>query len=152
MNPSFQFAYVIREKLAALVQSLSIEQLNTVPAGLNNNIAWHLGHLVVSTELLCYHRTGVLSSKTIALADQYRNGTRPEAFIPQEEINALLARLTSSLEQIEADRATGMFNNITPYSTHTFGFELKDFDAVLACCSHHDLLHYGNVLTMRKLV
>jgi len=152
MNNTFQFSYAIREKLKTLIQSLDIEQLNKIPEGLNNNIAWHLGHIVVSTEILCYQRTGVQPGKEILWADKYRNGTRPESFISQEEINILLERLSSSLQAIEADDAQGLFASITPYATHTFGFELKDKEAVFACCSHHDLLHYGNVTTTRKLV
>ncbi len=152
MSTSFQFSYAIREKLAVIVKGLSIDQLNAIPQGLNNNIAWHLGHMVVSTELLCYHRTGAMPEKEIPLADKYRNGTRPEAFITQQEVDALLGRLLTSLKAIEEAHANGSFATITPYSTVTFGFELKDFIDVMACCSHHDLLHYGNVLTMRKLV
>lgn len=152
MNDFFQFSYAIRAKFATLVKTLSIEQLNKIPAGLNNNIAWHLGHIVVSSEILCYHRTGVQPEKEIEFADKYRNGSKPESFIEQAEIDSLIARLTTSLKEIETDNAKAIFSTITPYATHTFGLELKDIDAVFECCSHHDLLHYGNVTTMRKLV
>jgi hypothetical protein len=152
MANSFAFAVSMRERLGSLIRTLSIEQLNKIPEGLNNNIAWHLGHIVVSSEILCYHKTGTLPEKEIKLADKYRNGTKPESFIEQEEIDYLLSRLMVSLHEIEVDRANGLFPKIVPYSTHTFGFGLKDMDDVIACCSHHDLLHCGNMMTMRKLI
>lgn len=152
MSSHFQFATAIRTKIATLIKSLSIEQLNKIPDGLNNNLAWHLGHIVVSSEILCYHRTGATPEKEIALANKYRNGTKPEHFITQEEIDSLLERLLSSYDAISKDYEQGVFKEIIPYSTHTFGFELTDIKEVFATCSHHDLLHAGNMMTIRKLV
>jgi len=152
MIKEFRYAYVIRKKLIDLVQSLSVEQLNTIPKGFNNNIAWHFGHLLVSTEILCYVRSGVMPEKRIEFAEQYKNGSRPETFIPQEEINFITAKMLSSLDDIELDYHNGVFQGIVPYSTHTFGFEIKTIEEVFECCAYHDTVHWGNVLAMKKLV
>jgi hypothetical protein len=152
MTDVFQFSHVMREKLIALVRGLSIDQLNKIPEGLNNNIAWHIGHIVVSTEILCYQRSGVQPDKVIYLADKYKNGTRPESFIEQAEVDDLLSRLITSLQEIEADYAKGFFTKMTPYTTHTFGFEIPNIEGVFECCTHHDLLHCGNMNIIKKLV
>lgn len=148
----FQFAIAIRKKVADKIRKLTIEQLNTIPAGCNNNIAWQLGHLVVSSEILCYHRTGAQPDKEIALADKYRNGSRPEAFISQEEVDLLLQRFLNSYDAILADHDKGAFKHITPYATHTFGVEMTTIAEVFDVCSHHDVLHAGQISIIERLV
>lgn len=148
----FEYAHVIRRKFSALLDTLGTEQLNVIPEGFNNNIVWHLGHLVVSTPLLCYVRTGVSTGKHIDLVESYRNGTKPERYIGAEEIKWLHERLLSSLEEIEKDYREGLFREIQPYSTHTFGVELQNIEDVFQCCTLHDTVHWGNVMSMRKLV
>jgi uncharacterized damage-inducible protein DinB len=100
---SFEYSYVIRRRLGDLARSLSTEQLNKIPEGCNNNIAWHIGHLAVSTELLCYLRSGVQPGRIVLQADQYKNGTKPEAPVSAEEIAQLAERLISSIDTIRQD-------------------------------------------------
>ncbi|HTN16102.1 MAG TPA: DinB family protein [Chitinophagaceae bacterium] len=152
MNRSILYARTIREKFLLTISSLSIEQLNMIPAGMNNNIAWQLGHLVVSTEILCYVRSGVQADRIIAGADQYRNGTKPEAVISAEEIDSLKERLLNSMDSIEQEYNMGGFKNVQPYATHTFGLQLHTIEEVLECCALHDTLHWGHVSAMKKLV
>lgn len=152
MNRSIVYARTIREKFLQGISTLSTEQLNAIPAGMNNNIAWQLGHLVVSTEILCYVRSGVQADRIIAGADQYRNGTKPEAWISAEEIDSLKERLLSSMDSIEQEYNAGGFKNIEAYATHTFGIELHSIEEILECCALHDTLHWGNVSAMKKLV
>lgn len=148
----FQFAIAIRNKIADKVSKLTIEQLNKIPGGCNNNIAWQLGHLVVSSEILCYQRTGVQPEKNIPSADKYRNGSRPESFIEQSEIDDLLRRLLKSYNVIIEDYNNGTFKNIIPYATHTFGVEMTTIEEVFSVCSHHDVLHAGQISIMERMV
>lgn len=152
MNKSIVYARTIREKFLHSISTLSTEQLNAIPAGMNNNIAWHLGHLVVSTEILCYVRSGVQADRMIPLADKYRNGTKPEAWIEAEEIRQLKERLLGSIDAVERDYNNGVFAEVQPYATHTFGVQLQNIEEVLECCALHDTLHWGNVSMMKKLV
>ncbi|KAA5533385.1 DinB family protein [Taibaiella lutea] len=148
----FQFAIATRKKIADKISKLSIEQLNKIPTGCNNNIAWQLGHLVVSSEILCYHRTGIQPDKEIDLADKYRNGSRPESFIEQSEIDDLLKRFLNSYEAILEDYNKGIFKNITPYTTHTFGVEMTTIEEVFSVCSHHDVIHAGQISIMERMI
>lgn len=148
----FEAAYAIRHKMIELMDSLSYEQLNKTPKELNNNIIWHIGHIMVSTEILCYWRSGIDESRTIHLADKYKNGTKPEGIVDAEEIAFIKTRLLESLQEIEDDYTTGKLKNITPYSTHTFGVTMNNIETVFKYCCLHDALHNGCIAIMKKLV
>lgn len=152
MNNAFQFAIATRKKIADKISGLTIDQLNKIPSGCNNNIVWQLGHLVVSSEILCYHRTGAQPEKEIALADKYRNGSKPESFIEQSEIDELLKRFLNSYHAILEDYNKGIFKNVTPYATHTFGVEMTTIEEVFSVCSHHDALHAGQISMMERWI
>ncbi len=152
MQNHFTFSKSIRSRIVPLYQSLNIEQLNKIPDGFRNNLAWHLGHIVVTVPVLCYVRTGVKPEKEIPYLDQYKNGSVPESFIEQTEIDYFLNKLLPSIEAIENDYAAGIFKEVKPYSTMTFGVEMNDIETCFACCSQHDVLHYGHIQAMRKLI
>lgn len=149
---SLNYARVVRTKLLAIVDSLSLEQLNQIPVGCNNNIAWHLGHLVVSSQLLCYVRTGVETERVVNFVEKYRNGTKPEAWIEQSEIDELQIMLLTSIDTIEQNYQQGVFDKTEAYATHTFGLMLHNIDDVLECCALHDTVHLGNVMMMKKML
>lgn len=149
---SLNYAQVVRTKMLAIVDSLSLEQLNQIPVGCNNNIAWHLGHLVVSSQLLCYVRTGVDAARIVPFAEQYRNGSKPESWIEQSEIDELKLMLLTSIDAIEEDFQRGVFEKTEAYTTHTFGLMLHTIEEVLECCALHDTLHLGNVMMMKKML
>ena len=50
----FKYIRRNRELFLDLVNSLSVDQLNKIPEGFNNNIAWNFGHIVITTQALCY--------------------------------------------------------------------------------------------------
>lgn len=152
MIEQFKYAYIVRQKFIELVNSLSLEQLNAIPKGYNNNILWHFGHLVVSTQLLCYVRSGVRLEREIEFADKYKNGSKPEGFVHQDELDFLKSKIVASIMDIEKDYQNGIFKEMKPYATHTFGIELSSIEDVFECCSFHDTVHWGNALAMKRLV
>ncbi len=94
----------------------------------------------------------VLLRTASAFADQYRNGTKPEAWIEQSEINELKSLLLTTIDELEQDYQQGIFEKTEAYSTHTFGLMLHNIEDVLECCALHDTLHLGNVLMMKKML
>jgi len=150
----FVFKYIRknRELFLNLVNSLTIEQLNKIPEGYRNNIAWNFGHIVVSTQLLCYVRPQVDTSKEISFRTKYAKDSKPESFIEQKEIDELKKQLVSSIDAIEEDLKNGVFKNIKPYSTATYAHEMHSIEEILTCTLAHDSFHYGYALAQRKLV
>ncbi len=150
----FVFRYIRRNReiFLQLVESLSIEQLNKIPEGFRNNIAWNFGHIVVSTQNLCYVRSGVKPGLDIPFKSKFGKDTKPESFISQEEIDELKKQLLATIDELEKDYAAGVFKNITPYSTSTYKHEMHSIDEIITCTLAHDSLHYGYALAQKKLV
>ena len=49
--------------------TLTIEELNKIPEGFNNNIIWNFGHVIVSQQIICYK----LSNQPLKVSDEYVN-------------------------------------------------------------------------------
>lgn len=54
----------------------SLEQLNTIPAGMSNNLIWNLGQVVVSQQKLVYALSGLPMHIPDSLFEKYQNGSR----------------------------------------------------------------------------
>lgn len=142
----------IREIFLGLIEDLSIEQLNEIPAGFNNNIVWNFGHLITSTTALCYISSGIDRNANNPYLDKYRKGTRPESFITEEELNDLKRLAFSNLDKIESDLAANKFQQIQPFATGTFKYEMHSIEEILTCATAHESLHLGIANAIKKLV
>jgi hypothetical protein len=141
-----------RQKFISLIDELSIEELNEIPKGFNNNIAWNFGHAVVSAYLLAYVRTGVNPSIQIPLADKYKIGTKPESFIGKDEIESLKKLSTDFFIKIEKDISENKFQSLVSYNTISFGVEMTNIEEYLAVIWGHETLHYTTALCMKKMI
>jgi hypothetical protein len=142
-----------RNKLLSLVEDLSTDQLNYIPPGFKNNLAWQIGHIVVSQQNLCYNLTGNQLLIDTELVDRYKNGSKPEEYISEAEITKMKGYLINTLDQFEIDYKNGKFNNFIPYSVSTYvGVHLTNINDALAFIVSHDGLHYGCCLGLKKLV
>ena len=141
-----------RELFLELVNSLSTEQLNKIPKGYNNNIIWNLGHIIVSTQGLCYLRSEIKPNISIPFMAKYKKDSKPESFITKEEIDTLKEQLISTINTIEEDVNNNVFEKVAPYATVTYAYEMKTIEEILTCTLAHDSLHFGYALAQRKLV
>ncbi len=130
MDKVFDIINVTRKNFLNLVNSLSIEQLNIIPQGYNNNIAWNFGHIIVSQQTICYLKADVEPILQTWIIDKYKMGTRPEAFISPDEIKMLSEQLFLTVEQLGEDLNNDHFKNYVPFITR-FGVALNSInDAV----------------------
>lgn len=153
MEKVFNFIRSSRKVFVELIDGLSTEELNHVPGGFNNNIIWNFGHIVVSTQSLCYVRSGVKPDASfIKFVEHYAKGTKPSYYVEEAEIAELKALALSTIDQIEADYKAGLFNNITPFETSTYFESMDSFEEVLAMTTGHDNLHFGYALALRRVI
>jgi hypothetical protein len=151
MGKSITISRQTRRNFIELINSLSIAQLNEVPAGLNNNIIWNFGHIVVTQQILCYLLAGASPKMDQSLIEKYRKGAKPEDFVEQAEIDTLKSLAVSLLDELEVDLDTDVFSNYKSYPT-SYGFELTNIDDAIEFFAVHESMHYGVALTIKKLV
>jgi hypothetical protein len=153
MNKIIEVIKACRSKWLTMLDQLTIDQLNIIPTGFSNNLAWQFGHVIVSQQILCYRLAGQKFVINDELIDRYKNGSRPEGYINEEEINLLKGYMLSTIEQLEVDLKNGVFDNYTPYTISTYaGFTLENVNDALTFIVSHDALHYGCSISMKKLV
>lgn len=140
-----------RENFIRLIDDLDLETLNKVPTGFNNNLAWHLGHIIASQQIICYSFSGQQPKIKEEYINKYRKGTRPEADIDEAELNELKDLLFSTLSATESDFAAGVFTNYKPV-TLSFGNTLNSIADALAFVPVHDSLHLGYAMALRRAV
>jgi len=153
MNEVFDFIINSRKAFIKLINDLTIEELNKIPNGYNNNIIWNFGHIVVSTQTLCYVRTGILQdAASVKFNDYYKKDTRPTYTVTEEEVAELKAIAIESIERIKEDYASGKFGSITPFTTATYGVQLNSIEEVLITTIGHDNVHCGYASALKKKV
>lgn len=149
----FNFIIQTRQAFIRLIDSLTVEELNHIPAGFNNNIIWNFGHIVVTTQTLSYVRTGILNdASTVQYNNDYKRDTKPTRYIGQEEINELKSLALSTVKSIQEDYNKGVFSSVQPFATSTYGVLMNTFDEILITAVGHDNIHFGYALAQRKLI
>lgn len=142
MQQSFNNIITTRKNFLELVESLSIDELNEIPEGFRNNVAWNFGHIIVSQQNLCYGRSGVQALIDQSFINKYQKGTKPESFIDAQEIETLKSYLFSLIEMQQRDLEAGRFTTYNAFTTH-YGVKLTNVNEAISFVATHDALHYG---------
>jgi uncharacterized damage-inducible protein DinB len=150
MNP-FELNKVSRNNILKIIESLNTEQLNTIPTSFNNNIVWHLGHLLATQQLLIYRLSDTEVIITDNIIDEFRKGTKPERFYNEEDIEELKSIFIEVIDRTEQDYNLEVMNQYKEYPT-SYGLILKNIDEALEFNNIHEGLHMGYIMAMKKLV
>jgi hypothetical protein len=149
MEKQFDVIVKTRTNFLNLVDGLTIEELNKIPQGFNNNIAWNFGHIIISQQVLCYTRAGIIPRIDESLIKKYQKGSKPESFIDVDEIEQLKKLAFSLIDDLKADRKENKFAGYEPVST-SFGVDLNNVEDAIPYFSMHDGLHLGYAMAIRK--
>ncbi|MEN9909348.1 MAG: hypothetical protein RLZZ540_2497 [Bacteroidota bacterium] len=137
--------------VSKLIQGFTLEQLNKVPAGFNNNLIWNVAHIVVTQQLLVYKLAGLPVMVSEEMIEKYKKGTKTEHVASQEEVDEILLLLHKTIAQTEIDIENNLFQNFNEYPTST-GFVLKTNQDSMSFNNFHEGLHIGVIMAIRKLV
>lgn len=150
MNASLGIWKTGRESIARMLSRVSDRQMNEIPPGHSNNLAWNLGHLIVVQQSLVYRLSGLEMRIPAGLNELYKPGTRPQAPLSPEAIGELKTLLLSTVETTLEDYAKGAFG---PYMglTTSRGFHLETLEDGLAFNNFHEGLHTGTMMALLKL-
>ena len=152
MDFTFQVLNNTREIFNKIIDNNSLEDLNKIPNGFNNNVIWNIGHVVVSEQLLAYRLSGLESMLSDEMINKYRKDTKPEGNVSQDEVNQIKALLFSTIEKTKEDYSNGLFKTYNEYTVSTTGNTLTNIDEALQFVAVHEGLHYGYVLALLKAV
>ncbi|MBB4801096.1 hypothetical protein HNP37_001135 [Flavobacterium nitrogenifigens] len=151
MSSVFETQKTIREILLKILESHSLEQLNKIPQGFNNNIIWNVAHCVAAQQTLVYKLSGLPTMVSEEFILKYRKGTKPEGDVSEEEVNEVKTLLLSTFEKTKNDFESGLFVDYNEYTT-SMGFTLSNVQDALDFNNYHEGIHTGIVMTLRKLV
>ncbi len=87
MENQFSLLMQTRKNILFAIDKLSVAQLNKIPPGYRNTIAWNLGHLLVTQQLLCYKLSGLPMQYEDGFVNTLKKGTTPTTTYTEEEIS-----------------------------------------------------------------
>lgn len=149
MQHPLEIARVNRLALAKIIESHSLEQLNIVPQGFQNNLIWNIAHVVVTQQLLMYKLSGLTMQVSDDMVEKYKKGTKVQGDVSQQEVDKVKKLLFATLDQTEQDLKENNFKTYTEYPTST-GFVLKSIDDALQFNNFHEGIHLGYILALKK--
>lgn len=151
IESNFKIWETNRKHYLKLIENYSLEQLNTIPQGFSNNLAWNLGHIIVAQQGLIYRLSGLPMYISDEMRNIYMNGTKPTCQTTQAEIDELKELLFSLIEKTKQDYADGKFKTYTEYTTGT-GYHLANLQDAFEFNNYHEGLHYGLMMNIRKFI
>ena len=152
MDFTFRVLNNTRSIFNKIIDDNSLEDLNKIPEGFNNNIIWNIGHILVSEQLLAYKLSGLDTMVSDEMIDAYRKDSKPKGDITQEDVNEIKGLLFSTIEKTKSDYNNGVFKTYNAYTVSTTGNTLTNIDEALQFITIHEGLHYGYVLALLKAV
>jgi len=151
MKAQFSIFKQNRQVFIRLIEGLTLEQLNEIPDGFVNNIAWNFCHMVVSQQTLCYVKAGRQPRISQSHIDKYGRGTRPGDFIGKEEIDFFKEQAIRLIDEFESDWNAGLFTEYQAFTT-SLGVALNTCEEALHYAFGHDQLHLGYSQALRRAV
>lgn len=151
MQKKFDTLLKTRELTLKAINNLSIEQLNKIPEGFKNNIAWNVAHLVVTQQLLCYKLSGLDCLISDKMITDFQKGSSPDYNVSEEEFEIIKKQLLEFPVKLDEDYAKGIFKNYTEYTT-SVNVTLSAIEDAIDFNLLHEGIHLGVILQLKKFV
>lgn len=151
MEKQFEILRKTRAFLLNLINELSLEEVNKIPQGFNNNIAWNFGHIIAAQQGVCYKRSGLPMVISEELFNQYKPESRPEKEINESELEGLKSLLFSTIEKLEDDYQSGNLSAYVAWKTR-YGVEINSIEDAISFLSYHDGVHTGYCMALKRAI
>lgn len=151
MDFAFDTTLKSRKFLKDLLENLTLEQLNKVPEGFNNNIIWNVAHTIVTQQLLVYKLSAMPMIVSDELVEMYRKGTKVERDVTQAEVDLIKGLLFSTIEKTKEDYENRVFQTYHEYTVTTKN-TLTNVDEAIAFNNFHEGIHLGYVLALKRCI
>jgi len=151
MEKAFDITLNGRKVLSQYFENHTLQQLNKIPPGFNNNLIWNIAYIVVVQQLLVYKLSGLPMNIPNEMVAKYQRGTRPERDLTQQEADAIKALLFITIDQTQQDHINKIFETYHPFSNN-LGFTLKNVEEAIAFNYYHEAMHTGMMMSIRKFL
>ena len=151
MHQTFDIAKASRKVLSQFLENYTLEQLNKIAPGFNNNLIWNIAHIVVTQQRLVYKFSGVPMIISDELFEKYKGGTKPSQDVTQAEVDEIRSLLFETITQTEADFNNKLFKTYQEYSA-SIGVTIKNIEGALSFNNYHEALHMGVIMSIRKFL
>jgi hypothetical protein len=151
MNFQFYVLKATRDNMLRIMDSLTMEQLNQIPEGFNNNLIWNFGHVVVTQQLLNYALSGLPMHLSEEIVNKYRKGSKPNLIVSEGEYEMLKTAAFDLIETLKKDYEAGVFKTYNPYTT-SYNTTLTSIEEAINFNNVHEALHLGLMMALRKFV
>lgn len=138
-----------RKNILGIFKAHSLEQVNEIPPGFNNNLVWNAGHVVATMELLVYALAGQKTPSSRDFIDRYRKGSRPGDAVSQEECDLIAAKLVERVDLLTKDLEDKDFSSYKDYPT-SYGVTLSSVEDAMTFNNMHEAMHLGTMIALRN--
>jgi hypothetical protein len=154
MNPKIDKIRKFRLFVLKQINGLTTEQLNFIPPGYNNNIIWNVGHVVATTQALCYKRARLPCTISDLYVNPFLPTTKPAQFFSQEDITVIKELLITTLDTLEVDLMRNIFSIYTPSERikEVYGIDILTIDDAIDFLVYHDGFHSGYIISLLRLI
>jgi len=151
MQKQFEILRANRILILKIIERLSLDQINKIPEGHNNSIAWNMAHLVVTHQLLCYKNSGLNILVTQEMVENYQKGTIPTNKMTQDELEYVKEQMLTLVDTFERDYRANIFREYKAYPTSA-NVTLNNIDDAFQFNNYHEGIHLGIILSLKKHV
>lgn len=135
-----------------ILDKTTLEDLNKIPQGFNNNIIWNIGHILVTQQLLAYKLSGLPMMISDTLIAKYMKETKPDGFVSQIEVDEIKGLLFLTIEKTKEDFKNNLFINFKEYTVSTTGNTLTNIDEAFQFILFHEGIHLGYVMALSRAI
>lgn len=151
MHKTFDVTRTSRKVLSQFIENFSLDQLNEIPDGFNNNLIWNIAHIVVTQQRLVYKFSGLPLRISDEIFEKYKGGTKPNGAVSQSEVEEIRSLLFETIDQTEADFNSDIFKNYQEYTT-SIGLTITSIEEAISFNNYHEALHTGVMMSIRKFI
>jgi hypothetical protein len=149
MDWAFDVTTKNRAIFKTFLETYTLEELNKVPKGFNNNIIWNVAHTIVTQQLLVYNLSGLPMLLSDEMVDMYRKGTKPERDVSYAEVDLIKGLLFSTIEKTKEDYNNKIFETYNEYTVTTKS-TLTNVDEAIDFNNFHEGIHLGYILALKN--
>jgi hypothetical protein len=147
-NIIFKQIELNRSSTLDIAAGLNEKQADVIPHGFNNNIRWHLGHILTVQERLAFRLIQEPLDLSEELMNMFLNGTKPADW---QTIPPDLQTLRKLLEEQPGKLRQRLQGRLDTKITIPFK-EFNRLDEVLVYSIGHEAIHIGYMMALKKAV